>query len=46
MITLESIEELKEYIGKITGKSPWVNVSHKIELMNLPKRRKITNGYI
>ena len=27
MITLESIEELKKYIGKITGKSPWVNVS-------------------
>ena len=27
MISLESIEELKEYIGKITGKSPWVNVS-------------------
>ena len=27
MIALESIEELREYIGKITGKSPWVNVS-------------------
>ena len=27
MITLESIEELKKYVGKVTGKSPWVNVS-------------------
>lgn len=27
MIIFESIEDLKKYIGKITGQSPWINVS-------------------
>ena len=29
MITFESIEDLKKYVGKITGQSPWVNVSQE-----------------
>lgn len=41
MITLESIDELKQYIGKITGKSPWVNISQD----RINKFAKATEDY-
>ena len=41
MITLESIEELKKYVGKVTGKSPWVSVSQN----RINKFAKATEDY-